>query len=259
MPTYECVKCLYSTAHKGQYTAHLLTKKHLANKDKIIEDNVPFVIEIDEWKNEYDDLLLKYNALIIENKALNEKEDARKYKEMMAAPVEHDFNDFINQLEYAADEYNPAEYNHVIGAGEEDSFIMCHMEDYVREQQYTKIKEWSRSDNYPQYIKDAYEHGMSRAISNLFRKDVPECVFKVADKSRKKFSLYTTKWLDFPESCELLELYIKQATSLINRADSIIETIKCMRGKSNGEEWEKRSVLMNESNVTKKVIQLLLV
>jgi len=70
MPTYQCVKCLYSTAHKGKYADHLLTKKHLANKDKIMEDNVPFVIEIDEWKNEYDDLLLKYNALLLEHKAL---------------------------------------------------------------------------------------------------------------------------------------------------------------------------------------------
>jgi len=251
MPTYECVKCLFSTAHKARYADHLLTKKHLANKDKIIEDNVPFVAE-DDWET-------KYNALLLKYKALKQKEEDRKYNEMMAAPVEHDFNDFINQLEYAAEEYNPSEYNHVIGEGEEDSFIMCNMENYVREQQFTKIKEWSRSDNYPQYIKDAYEHGMSRAIGNLFRKDVPECVFKITDKSKKKFSLYTTEWLDFPESCELLELYIKRATSLINRADAIIETIKSMKGKSNGEEWEKRSVLMNESNVTKKVIQLLLV
>jgi len=54
-------------------------------------------------------------------------------------------------------------------------------------------------------------------------------------------------------------LYIKRATSLINRADSIIEAIKGIKGKSNGEEWEKRSVLMCEANVAKKVIQLLCV
>jgi hypothetical protein len=224
-----------------------------------MEDNVPFVIEIDEWKNEYDDLLLKYNALLIEHKALKQKEDDRKYKEMIEAPVKHDFNDFINHLEYAAEEYNPAAYNHVIGDGQEDAFTMCHIEDYVREQQPAKIKEWSRSDNYPQYIKDAYEHGMSRAIVHMFRKDVPECVFKVTDKSRKKFSVYTTEWLDAAQSTELLELYIKRASSLINRVDSIIESIKGITGNSCGEAWEKRSVLMGEANVTKKVIQLLCV
>ena len=256
---YQCLKCLYSTAHKGKYAAHLLTKKHLANKDKIMEDNVPFVIEIDEWKNEYDDLLLKYNALLLEHKALKQKEDDREYKEMMEAPVKHDFNDFISHLEYAAEEYNPAAYNHVIGDGQEDAFTMCHIEDYVREQQPAKIKEWSRSDKYPQYIKDAYEHGMSRAIAHLFRKDVPECVFKVTDKSKKKFSVYTTEWLDAAQSTELLELYIKRASSLINRVDSIIESIKGITGNSCGEAWEKRSVLMGEANVTKKVIQLLCV
>ena len=256
---YQCLKCLYSTAHKGKYAAHLLTKKHLANKDKIMEDNVPFVIEIDEWKNEYDDLLLKYNALLLEHKALKQKEDDREYKEIMEAPVKHDFNDFINHLEYAAEEYNPVAYNHVIGDGQEDAFTMCHIEDYVREQQPAKIKEWSRSDKYPQYIKDAYEHGMSRAIANLFRKDVPECVFKVTDKSKKKFSVYTTEWLDAAQSTELLELYIKRASSLINRVDSIIESIKGITGNSCGEAWEKRSVLMGEANVTKKVIQLLCV
>jgi len=259
MPMYQCLKCLYSTAHKGKYAAHLLTKKHLANKDKIMEDNVPFVIEIDEWKNEYDDLLLKYNALLLEHKALKQKEDDREYKEIMEAPVKHDFNDFINHLEYAAEEYNPVAYNHVIGEGQEDAFTMCHIEDYVREQQPAKIKEWSRSDNYPQYIKDAYEHGMSRAIVHLFRKDVPECVFKVTDKSKKKFSVYTTEWLDAAQSTELLELYIKRASSLINRVDSIIESIKGITGNSCGEAWEKRSVLMGEANVTKKVIQLLCV
>jgi len=150
-------------------------------------------------------------------------------------------------------------YNHVIGEGQEDSFIMCHMENYVREQQPAKIKEWSRSDKYPQYIKDAYEHGMSRAIVHLFRKDVPECVFKVTDKSKKKFSVYTTEWLDAAQSTELLELYIKRASSLINRVDSIIESIKGITGNSCGEAWEKRSVLMGEANVTKKVIQLLCV
>ena len=256
---YQCLKCLYSTAHKGKYAAHLLTKKHLANKDKIMEDNVPFVIEIDEWKNEYDDLLLKYNALLLEHKALKQKEDDREYKEIMEAPVKHDFNDFINHLEYAAEEYNPVAYNHVIGDGQEDAFTMCHIEDYVREQQPAKIKEWSRSDKYPQYIKDAYEHGMSRAIVHLFRKDVPECVFKVTDKSKKKFSVYTTEWLDAAQSTELLELYIKRASSLINRVDSIIESIKGITGNSCGEAWEKRSVLMGEANVTKKVIQLLCV
>ena len=256
---YQCLKCLYSTAHKGKYAAHLLTKKHLANKDKIMEDNVPFVIEIDEWKNEYDDLLLKYNALLLEHKALKQKEDDREYKEIMEAPVKHDFNDFINHLEYAAEEYNPVAYNHVIGEGQEDAFTMCHIEDYVREQQPAKIKEWSRSDKYPQYIKDAYEHGMSRAIVHLFRKDVPECVFKVTDKSKKKFSVYTTEWLDAAQSTELLELYIKRASSLINRVDSIIESIKGITGNSCGEAWEKRSVLMGEANVTKKVIQLLCV
>ena len=256
---YQCLKCLYSTAHKGKYADHLLTKKHLANKDKIMEDNVPFVIEIDEWKNEYDDLLLKYNALLLEHKALKQKEDDREYKEIMEAPVKHDFNDFINHLEYAAEEYNPVAYNHVIGEGQEDAFTMCHIEDYVREQQPAKIKEWSRSDKYPQYIKDAYEHGMSRAIFNLFRKDVPECVFKVTDKSKKKFSVYTTEWLDAAQSTELLELYIKRASSLINRVDSIIESIKGITGNSCGEAWEKRSVLMGEANVTKKVIQLLCV
>jgi len=259
MPTYECVKCLYSTAHKGRYTEHLLTKKHLANKDKIMEDNVPFVIEIDESKNEYDDLLLKYNALLLKYNALKQKEDDREYKEIMEAPVKHDFNDFINHLEYAAEEYNPVAYNHVIGEGQEDAFTMCHIEDYVREQQPAKIKEWSRSDKYPQYIKDAYEHGMSRAIVHLFRKDVPECVFKVTDKSKKKFSVYTTEWLDAAQSTELLELYIKRASSLINRVDSIIESIKGITGNSCGEAWEKRSVLMGEANVTKKVIQLLCV
>jgi len=259
MPMYQCLKCLYSTAHKGKYAAHLLTKKHLANKDKIMEDNVPFVIEIDEWKNEYDDLLLKYNALLLEHKALKQKEDDREYKEIMEAPVKHDFNDFINHLEYAAEEYNPVAYNHVIGDGQEDAFTMCHIEDYVREQQPAKIKEWSRSDKYPQYIKDAYEHGMSRAIVHLFRKDVPECVFKVTDKSKKKFSVYTTEWLDAAQSTELLELYIKRASSLINRVDSIIESIKGITGNSCGEAWEKRSVLMGEANVTKKVIQLLCV
>ena len=256
---YQCLKCLYSTDHKGKYAAHLLTKKHLANKDKIMEDNVPFVIEIDEWKNEYDDLLLKYNALLLEHKALKQKEDDREYKEIMEAPVKHDFNDFINHLEYAAEEYNPVAYNHVIGDGQEDAFTMCHIEDYVREQQPAKIKEWSRSDKYPQYIKDAYEHGMSRAIVHLFRKDVPECVFKVTDKSKKKFSVYTTEWLDAAQSTELLELYIKRASSLINRVDSIIESIKGITGNSCGEAWEKRSVLMGEANVTKKVIQLLCV
>jgi len=259
MPMYQCLKCLYSTDHKGKYAAHLLTKKHLANKDKIMEDNVPFVIEIDEWKNEYDDLLLKYNALLLEHKALKQKEDDREYKEIMEAPVKHDFNDFINHLEYAAEEYNPVAYNHVIGEGQEDAFTMCHIEDYVREQQPAKIKEWSRSDKYPQYIKDAYEHGMSRAIVHLFRKDVPECVFKVTDKSKKKFSVYTTEWLDAAQSTELLELYIKRASSLINRVDSIIESIKGITGNSCGEAWEKRSVLMGEANVTKKVIQLLCV
>jgi hypothetical protein len=224
-----------------------------------MEDNVPFVIEIDEWKNEYDDLLLKYNALLIEHKALKQKEDDREYKEMIEAPVKHDFNDFINHLEYAAEEYNPAAYNHVIGDGQEDAFTMCHIEDYVREKQPAKIKEWSRSDKYPQYIKDAYEHGMSRAIVHMFRKDVPECVFKVTDKSRKKFSVYTTEWLDAAQSTELLELYIKRASSLINRVDSIIESIKGITGNSCGEAWEKRSVLMGEANVTKKVIQLLCV
>ena len=259
MPTYQCVKCLYSTAHKGKYADHLLTKKHLANKDKIMEDNVPFVIEIDESKNEYDDLLLKYNALLLKYNALKQKEDDREYKEIMEAPVKHDFNDFINHLEYAAEEYNPVAYNHVIGEGQEDAFTMCHIEDYVREQQPAKIKEWSRSDKYPQYIKDAYEHGMSRAIVHLFRKDVPECVFKVTDKSKKKFSVYTTEWLDAAQSTELLELYIKRASSLINRVDSIIESIKGITGNSCGEAWEKRSVLMGEANVTKKVIQLLCV
>jgi hypothetical protein len=224
-----------------------------------MEDNVPFVIEIDEWKNEYDDLLLKYNALLLEHKALKQKEDDREYKEMIEAPVKHDFNDFISHLEYAAEEYNPVAYNHVIGDGQEDAFTMCHIEDYVREQQPAKIKEWSRSDNYPQYIKDAYEHGMSRAIAHLFRKDIPESIFKVTDKSRKKFSVYTTEWLDAAQSTELLELYIKRASSLINRVDSIIESIKGMAGNSCGEAWEKRSVLMGEANVTKKVIQLLCV
>ena len=248
MPTYECVKCSFSTVHRNKYLQHKQTKKHALNSAEVVE----VVVVADDWETKYNALLLKYNAL-------KQKEDDREYKEIMEAPVEHDFNDFINHLEYAAEEYNPVAYNHVIGDGQEDAFTMCHIEDYVREQQPAKIKEWSRSDKYPQYIKDAYEHGMSRAIVHLFRKDVPECVFKVTDKSKKKFSVYTTEWLDAAQSTELLELYIKRASSLINRVDSIIESIKGITGNSCGEAWEKRSVLMGEANVTKKVIQLLCV
>jgi hypothetical protein len=66
MPIYECERCLYFTAHKGRYTDHLLTKKHallnLGNDGLWLE-----------WKNKYDDLLIKYNALLIEKKILDVK------------------------------------------------------------------------------------------------------------------------------------------------------------------------------------------
>ena len=70
MPTYECVKCLYSTSCRNKYLRHKQTNNHLLNLDKPVEV-VAKVEEVvveegvaeDDWETKYNALLLEYNAL----------------------------------------------------------------------------------------------------------------------------------------------------------------------------------------------------